>query len=86
MNSTDGEADLAGMPTAGLHVQLCGDAHLSNSGVFVSPERRLLFELNDFDETLPGGDTRVGAGLLGGDGRVRRDGHHGHLVGAPVRG
>jgi uncharacterized protein (DUF2252 family) len=47
-------ADLAGTPTAGLHVQLCGDAHLSNFGVFASPERELLFGLNDFDETLPG--------------------------------
>jgi uncharacterized protein (DUF2252 family) len=47
-------ADLAGTPTAGLSVQLCGDAHLSNFGVFASPERRLLFDLNDFDETLPG--------------------------------
>jgi uncharacterized protein (DUF2252 family) len=47
-------ADLAGTPTAGLHVQLCGDAHLSNFGAFASPERRLLFDVNDFDETLPG--------------------------------
>src|SRR5215216_842288 len=47
-------ADLADTPTAGLHAQLCGDAHLSNFGVFASPERRLLFDLNDFDETLPG--------------------------------
>ena len=47
-------ADLAGTPTAGLEVQLCGDAHLSNFGAFASPERRLLFDLNDFDETLPG--------------------------------
>jgi uncharacterized protein (DUF2252 family) len=47
-------ADLAGTPVAGLQVQLCGDAHLSNFGVFASPERRLLFDLNDFDETLPG--------------------------------
>ncbi|MGE3663831.1 MAG: DUF2252 domain-containing protein [Pseudonocardia sp.] len=47
-------ADLDGTPTAGLVVQLCGDAHLSNFGVFASPERRLLFDLNDFDETLPG--------------------------------
>ena len=47
-------ADLAGTPTAGLKVQLCGDAHLSNFGAFASPERRLLFSLNDFDETLPG--------------------------------
>ena len=47
-------ADLADTPTAGLDVQLCGDAHLSNFGVFASPERALLFDLNDFDETLPG--------------------------------
>src|SRR5206468_1305122 len=47
-------ADLAATPTAGLKVQLCGDAHLSNFGVFASPERRLMFDLNDFDETLPG--------------------------------
>ena len=47
-------ADLAATPTAGLHAQLCGDAHLSNFGAFASPERELLFGLNDFDETLPG--------------------------------
>ncbi len=47
-------ADLEDTPTAGLIAQLCGDAHLSNFGVFASPERRLLFDLNDFDETLPG--------------------------------
>jgi uncharacterized protein (DUF2252 family) len=47
-------ADLENTPTAGLVVQLCGDAHLSNFGVFASPERKLLFDLNDFDETLPG--------------------------------
>ena len=46
--------DLAATPTAGLITQLCGDAHLSNFGVFASPERELLFDLNDFDETLPG--------------------------------
>jgi uncharacterized protein (DUF2252 family) len=46
--------DLAGTPTAGLSVQLCGDAHLSNFGAYASPERQLLFDLNDFDETLPG--------------------------------
>jgi hypothetical protein len=46
--------DLDDTPTAGLQVQLCGDAHLSNFGAFASPERRLLFDLNDFDETLPG--------------------------------
>ena len=47
-------ADLKDTPSAGLDVQLCGDAHLSNFGVFASPERTLLFGLNDFDETLPG--------------------------------
>jgi uncharacterized protein (DUF2252 family) len=47
-------ADLKDMPVAGLEAQLCGDAHLSNFGAFASPERRLLFDLNDFDETLPG--------------------------------
>lgn len=47
-------ADLAPTPVAGLNVQLCGDAHLSNFGGFAAPDRRLLFDLNDFDETLPG--------------------------------
>ena len=47
-------ADLAATPTSGLRVQLCGDAHLSNFGAFASPERRLVFDVNDFDETLPG--------------------------------
>jgi uncharacterized protein (DUF2252 family) len=47
-------ADLAGTPSTGLNVQCCGDAHLSNFGVFGSPERRLVFDINDFDETLPG--------------------------------
>ena len=47
-------ADLKDTPRAGLTVQLCGDAHLSNFGAFASPERRLVFDLNDFDETLPG--------------------------------
>jgi uncharacterized protein (DUF2252 family) len=47
-------SDLAAMPRSGLRVQLCGDAHLSNFGVFGSPERRLVFDVNDFDETLPG--------------------------------
>jgi uncharacterized protein (DUF2252 family) len=46
--------DLASTPRAGLKVQLCGDAHLSNFGGFASPERSLVFDLNDFDETLPG--------------------------------
>src|SRR6478672_2085022 len=47
-------ADLAATPTAGLDAQLCGDAHLSNFGGYASPERKLVFDLNDFDETLPG--------------------------------
>jgi uncharacterized protein (DUF2252 family) len=46
--------DLAATPRSGLTVQCCGDAHLSNFGVFASPERRLMFDVNDFDETLPG--------------------------------
>ncbi|HWM63188.1 MAG TPA: DUF2252 domain-containing protein [Solirubrobacterales bacterium] len=47
-------ADLARTPSSGLRVQACGDAHLSNFGVFAAPDRRLVFDLNDFDETLPG--------------------------------
>ena len=46
--------DLGATPRSGLTVQCCGDAHLSNFGVFASPERRLVFDVNDFDETLPG--------------------------------
>ena len=46
--------DLAAGPRTDLTVQLCGDAHLSNFGMFSSPERRLVFDINDFDETLPG--------------------------------
>ena len=46
--------DLSRTPSTGLTVQACGDAHLSNFGVFASPERRLVFDVNDFDETLPG--------------------------------
>jgi uncharacterized protein (DUF2252 family) len=46
--------DLAATPRSGLTVQCCGDAHLSNFGVFASPERALVFDVNDFDETLPG--------------------------------
>lgn len=46
--------DVAESPDSGLTVQLCGDAHLANFGAFASPERRLVFDLNDFDETLPG--------------------------------
>ncbi|MEU6380826.1 DUF2252 domain-containing protein [Streptomyces sp. NPDC046909] len=47
-------ADLAAQPHTGLTVQLCGDAHLLNFGLYASPERALLFDLNDFDETFPG--------------------------------
>lgn len=47
-------ADLAATPVSGLDVQACGDAHLQNFGIFASPERNLLFDVNDFDETLPG--------------------------------
>jgi uncharacterized protein (DUF2252 family) len=47
-------SDLAESPNSGLRVQLCGDAHLSNFGGFASPERDLVFDLNDFDETIPG--------------------------------
>ncbi len=46
--------DLSTTPTTGLNAQLCGDAHLSNFGVYGSPERSLVFDVNDFDETLPG--------------------------------
>jgi uncharacterized protein (DUF2252 family) len=47
-------ADLAATPVSGVTVQLCGDAHLSNFGLFGTPERQILFDINDFDETLPG--------------------------------
>src|SRR4029453_2771027 len=47
-------ADLGAGPVSGLGAQLCGDAHLSNFGLFGSPERRLLFDVNDFDETAVG--------------------------------
>jgi uncharacterized protein (DUF2252 family) len=47
-------ADLAPTPRSGIQAQLCGDAHLSNFGLFAAPDRRLVFDLNDFDETLPG--------------------------------
>ena len=47
-------ADLAAMPRSGLNVQLCGDAHLSNFGLFAAPDRSVIFDVNDFDETNPG--------------------------------
>ena len=46
--------DLAASGHSGITVQLCGDAHVSNFGLFASPERSLVFDINDFDETLPG--------------------------------
>ena len=46
--------DLSATPRSGVTVQLCGDAHLSNFGLFATPERKLIFDINDFDETLPG--------------------------------
>src|SRR5206468_2312890 len=46
--------DLADTPTTGIEVQLCGDAHLMNFGFFAAPDRRLVFDVNDFDETIPG--------------------------------
>ena len=47
-------SDLAAAPVSGVTVQLCGDAHLSNFGLFGTPERQMIFDINDFDETLPG--------------------------------
>ena len=47
-------SDLSETPTTGVVVQACGDAHISNFGLFSSPERRTVFDINDFDETLPG--------------------------------
>src|SRR6185312_7813709 len=46
-------ADLAHTPATGIRVQVCGDAHLMNFGVFATPERRIIFDINDFDDTLP---------------------------------
>src|SRR3954451_867856 len=47
-------SDLAATPRSGLTAQICGDAHLSNFGIFASPERQMMLDINDFDETLPG--------------------------------
>ena len=47
-------SDLTNTPVSGIKVQICGDAHLSNFGLFATPERNLVFDVNDFDETLPG--------------------------------
>ena len=85
-------SDLAGRPRSGLHVQLCGDAHLSNFGMFAAPDRRLIFSVNDFDETLPGA-VRVGREAPGCElrrrgprPRLRRQGagsHHGGRARVP---
>ena len=64
-------SDLATTPTTDLRAQLCGDAHLSNFGVFGTPERRMVFDVNDFDETLPG-PVRVGPQAPGGQPRGGR--------------
>ena len=68
-------ADLESTPASGLQTQLCGDAHLSNFGAYASPERRLVFDINDFDETLPGpfewDVKRLGGELRGGRPRQR---------------
>src|SRR3954447_24332376 len=75
-------ADLANGARTGLHTQLCGDAHLSNFGFFAAPDRRLVFSINDFDETLPGpfewdvkrlaASVTVAARDLGFDEQIRR--------------
>ena len=66
-------ADLAGTPDSGIPVQLCGDAHLSNFGGFAAPDRELVFDMNDFDETRarPVGVGRQAAGRQHLDGRPR---------------
>ncbi|HVV90162.1 MAG TPA: DUF2252 family protein, partial [Solirubrobacterales bacterium] len=74
--------DLGSLPDTGLRVQLCGDAHLSNFGVFQAPDRRLVFDINDFDETLPGpfewdvkrlvASFEIGGRDRGFDDRIRR--------------
>ena len=55
-------SDLASGPRTGLHTQLCGDAHLSNFGGFAAPDRRMVFSVNDFDETLPGPSSGTSSG------------------------
>src|SRR5277367_5251253 len=67
-------ADLAETPATGIHVQVCGGAHLMNFGGFATPERRLLFDINDLDETLPRAHAKAGdpwtiSGYLGNGGQ-----------------
>ena len=64
--------DLASSPQTGAHVQACGDCHLMNFGVFNTPEERILFDINDFDETLPGVDFSVDLKRLVGQRGCRR--------------
>ena len=83
-------ADLAATPVSGLAVQACGDAHLSNFGIYASPERALVFDLNDFDETLPGpwewDVKRLAASLeVAGRGNGYRSGPRRKVVTAAVR-
>jgi uncharacterized protein (DUF2252 family) len=80
-------SDLAGTPWSGLRTQLCGDAHLANFGSFASPERELVFDVNDFDETLPGPwewDVKRLAASVGIAGRDR--GFTDRQIGAAVLG
>ena len=72
--------DLSATPKTGIQVQACGDAHISNFGVFASPERALLFDVNDFDETLPG-PVGMGPEAAGGKHRDRRT----HATGSRTR-
>ena len=87
-------ADLASTPTTGVAVQLCGDGHLVNFGGFATPERRLIFDVNDFDETLPGpwewdlkrlGASFAGRGSIKGPVRRRRP-ERGVADGVELRG
>ena len=82
--------DLASVESSGLTVQLCGDAHLANFGGFGSPERELLFDVNDFDETLPGPfewDLKrlVGSFAVMGRERALKSGKREALIGDVVR-
>ena len=84
-------SDLATTPRSGLQVQACGDAHLSNFGVFASAERNLVFDVNDFDETLPGpwewDVKRLAASLaIAGRDRGFSDGERADVVLAAVSG
>jgi uncharacterized protein (DUF2252 family) len=82
--------DLAAVPRTGLQVQLCGDAHLMNFGAYAAPDRRLVFDINDFDETLPGpfewDVKRLAASLeIAGRHRELKPKHRRRLVAAAIR-